>query len=404
MQGNGDSNLSSISANGRYVVFDSEATNLVNNDTNGNWSDIFVHDRMTGQTTLVSRHTDGTQGNNKSWNPSISADGRFVAFTSNSTNLVSIHTQGTHVFVHDRQTGQTVHVSRRADGTHANVGAGSASISADGRFVVFVSFSDNLVDNDTNRCLDVFVNDLQTGQITRVSRHTTGIQGNGHSERPSISADGRYVAFDSEATNLVDDEANGILQDIFVHDRMMGQTTLVSRHVDGTQGNNESTSPSISADGRFVTFESDADNLVESDVNGTQDVFVHDRMTGQTTLISRHLNGSLGNQQSSSPTISVDGRFVAFTSHASNLVAGDVNGFPDVFLHDRTTEQTTIASRHSGGMQGNGNSGDASISADGRFVAFRSLATTLSDNDTNDAMDVWVYERLSSINRATVQD
>ena len=131
---------------------------------------------------------------------------------------------------------------------------------------------------------------------------------------------------------------------------------------------------------------------------------MHDRMGGQTTLISRNLNGSLGHQQSSSPPISVDGRFVAFTSHASNLVAGDVNGFPDVFLHDRTTEQTTIASRHSGGMQGNGNSGDAAISADGRFVAFRSLATTLSDNDTNDAMDVWVYERLSSINRATVQD
>lgn len=403
-QGNQDSNLSSISANGRYVVFDSEATNLVDDDTNGNWSDIFVHDRITGQTTLVSRHTNGTQGNSKSWNPSISADGRFIAFTSNSTNLVSAHTQGTHVFVHDRHTGQTVHVSRRTDGTHANAGAGSASISADGRFVVFVSFSDNLVDNDTNHCLDVFVHVLQTGQITLVSRHTTGIQGNGHSERPSISADGRYVAFDSEATNLVDDEVNGIPQDIFVHDRMIGQTTLVSRHGDGTQGNNESTSPSISADGRFVTFESDADNLVGSDVNGTQDVFVHDRMTGQTTLISRHVNGSLGNDQSSSPTISADGRFVTFTSYANNLVAGDLNGFPDVFLHDRTTEQMTIASRHTGGIQGNGNSGNAAISADGRVVAFWSFATTLADNDTNDAMDVLVYEQLSSVYRVAVQD
>ena len=298
------------------------------------------------------------------------------------------------VFVHDRQTGQTTRVSVASDGSQGNDSSLGSSISTDGRYVAFESEASNLVSVDTNETGDVFVHDRHTGQTTRVSVASDGTQGNSDSGSPSISADGRYVAFTSDASNLVSGDMNGVY-DVFVHDRQSGQTTRLSLASDGTQGNVESMWPSISADGRYVAFASAASNLVSGDTNESYDIFVHDRQTGQTTRVSLASDGTQGDYDSSlPPSISADGRYVAFASLASNLVSGDTNGVYDVFVHDRQTGQTTRLSVASDGTQGDDSSYFFySISADGRYVAFSSTATNLVSGDTNDFGDVFVRDR-----------
>jgi Tol biopolymer transport system component len=392
-QGNGDSDDPSVSADGRYVAFESEATNLVSGDTN-DWGDIFVHDRQTGQTTRISVASGGTQGNGGSYDPSISDDGRYVVFESTANNLVSGDTNGfCDVFVRDRQTGQTIRVSVVSGGTQANDGCYDPSISDDGRYVTFESEASNLGYGDTNNECDIFVHDRQTGQTTRVSVASGGTQGNDGSYDPSISADGRYVVFESIASNLVSGDTNGKC-DVFVHDRQTGQTTRVSVASGGTQGNDGSYDPSISTDGRYVAFESEASNLVSGDTNGECDVFVHDRQMGQTIRVSVVSGGTQGNDGSYDPSISTDGRYVAFESPASNLVSGDTNGEWDIFVHDLQIGQTTRVSVASGGSQGNDWSADPSTSADGRYVAFESTANNLVIGDTNGERDVFVRDRM----------
>jgi len=393
-QGNDFSGDSSISATGHFVAFDSPATNLVSGDTNG-VPDVFVHDRQTDQTTRVSVASDGTQGNGDSHFPSISPTGRYVAFDSFASNLVSGDTNlATDIFVHDRQTGQTTLVSVASDGTQGNGPSLEPSISATGRYVAFQSEASNLAeDGDTNGTYDVFVHDRETGETTRVSVRSNGTQGNGLSLHPSLSATGRYVAFDSEASNLVSGDTNST-SDVFVHDRETGQTTLVSVASDGTQGNGYSSVPSISASGRYVAFWSVASNLVSGDTNFASDIFVHDRQTGQTTRVSVASDGTQGNGNSDFPSISATGRYVAFDSLATNLAeGGDTNNTRDVFVHDRETGQTTRVSVRSNGTQGNGDSFDPSISATGRDVAFGSHASNLVSGDTNSIGDIFVHDR-----------
>jgi uncharacterized membrane protein len=392
IQGSSDSLYPCISTDGRYVAFTSYATNLVENDTNAT-SDIFVRDREAWATTRVSVKTDGTQGNDASSNCAISADGRYVAFESYATNLVDNDTNGKRdVFVHDRQTGTTTRVSVKSDGSEANARSEQSAISGDGRYVAFQSQASNLVDGDTNGLQDVFVHDRQDGATTRASVRSDGTQGNDASEFPAISADGRYVAFDSLASNLVDGDTNGKL-DIFVHDRQTGATTRASVKSDGSQGNGPSYYPSISDDGRYVAFDSRASNLVDGDSNGASDVFVHDRQTGATTRVSVKTDGSEGNNDSDRSTISADGRFVAFASYATNLVEGDTNATKDIFLHDRQAAVTSRVSVDSGGIQGNSYSDYPAISADGRYVVFHSAASNLVSGDTNGRPDVFVLDR-----------
>jgi Tol biopolymer transport system component len=388
-QGNGDSFDGSISADGRYVAFASKASNLVAGDTNGK-QDIFVQDRQTGQTTRVSVASDGAQGNGDSGQPVISADGRFVAFYSSASNLVPGDTNGVEdVFVHDRLTGQTTRVSVASDGAQGNGPSWGPSISGDGRFVAFESRASNLVPGDTNDTTDVFVHDRLTGQTMRVSVASDGREGNSYSWLARISADGRFVVFTSDASNLVPGDTNGTW-DVFVHDRQTGQTTMVSVAPDGTPGNGRSIGVSISGDGRFVAFMSEASNLVAGDTNGTWDVFVRDRLTGQTTRVSVASDGTQGNASSSGGALSGDGRFVVFSSIASNLTPGDTNGAMDVFVHDRQTGQTTMVTVASDGAQGNADSSGAAISADGRFVVFTSRASNLVPGDTNGTWDIFV--------------
>ena len=379
-----------ISGDGRYVAFSSPATNLVAGDTNG-YDDVFVHDRLTGLTERVSIASDGSQANNHSRDCALSADGRYVAFWSYASNLVTADTNpGADIFVRDRQTGQTERVSIASDGSESDGESEYPSISADGRYVAFASNASTLVSNDTNGAADIFVRDRQTGQTELVSIASDGSQGNDLSLRPAISADGRYVAFASYANTLVTNDTNAVT-DIFVRDRQTGQTERVSLAGDGSQANNWSFVPAISADGRYVTFYSWADNLVGGDTNAVEDVFLRDRQTGITERISVASDGSQGNLESRSSAISEDGRYVAFSSGANNLVSGDENGSYDIFLRDRQAGTTVRLSVDPEGNNGNAGSHNPKITADGSQVAFHSGANNLVSGDTNGYIDIFVY-------------
>jgi Tol biopolymer transport system component len=392
-QANGPSFDTSISADGRFVAFDSDASNLVSGDTN-NRSDVFVHDRNTGTTTRVSVRSNGDQATTGfgSYTASISADGRFVVFLSGASNLIPGDSNGVDdVFVHDRQTATTSRVSVGFNGDQANADNFSPSISADGRFVAFSSGASNLVSGDANGTFDVFVRDRQAGTTTAVSVRSNGDQANNVSYTPSISADGRYVAFVSLAANLVRGDTNG-KSDVFVHDRQTATTSRVSLRSNGDQANNRrSDEPSISADGRYVAFVSLAANLVPGDTNGKADVFVHDRQSATTSRVSLRSNGDDVNWPSLDPSVSADGRYVAFRSGAATLVPGDTNRAVDVFVHNRQTATTSRVSLRSNGDQAKGNSFAPSISADGRYAAFHSYATNLVPGDANGMPDVFIH-------------
>ncbi len=284
---------------------------------------------------------------------------------------------------------ETTRVSVATDGTEAGDNSYDPSISSDGRYVAFYSYDRYLVHNDTNGMPDIFVHDVRTGETTRVSVASDGTQGNMGSYYPSISSDGRYVAFMSWANNLVDNDINGVI-DVFVHDRTTGQTTRVSIDSAGNQGDGHSEYPSISSDGRYVAFTSWASNLVDGDTNGNWDVFVHDRQTGQTTRVSVASDGTQGSGRSYSPSISSDGQNVAFTSWASNLVEDDTNWYADIFVHHRLAGQTTRVNVASDGTQSNDYSYSPRISSDGQYVVFESIASNLVADDTNDSYDIFV--------------
>ena len=395
-QGNGESNWPFISADGNYVGFHSTASNLVADDTNGMW-DVFVHGQQTGQNIRASVASDGTQGNanSSSHYSAISADGRYVAFNSLANSLVSGDTNGkADIFVHDQQTGQTTRVSVSSSGIQGDGDSWNPTISADGRYVAFQSGANNLISDDTNLGQDVFVRDLQTGQTTLVSMSSDGTHGDSHSYEPNVSSDGRYVAFWSTSTNLVGNDTNG-LADVFVHDWQTGQTVRASVASDGTQGNGTSGQNGLclSADGQYIAFLSTSSNLVGGDTNGVSDIFVHNQQTGQTIRVSIASNGTEGNDNSAEPALSSDGRYVAFQSNASNLTDGDTNGMTDIFVYDQFTGQTSLVSIAPDGTLGNGPSYAPGISSDGRYVVFDSDASNLVNGDANGFGDVFVRDR-----------
>jgi Tol biopolymer transport system component len=346
-------------------------------------------------TQRISLDSAGAQANGGSYSAVLSADGRYWAFSSDATNLVAGDTNSSSdIFVRDRLTGTVERVSVDSNGVQANDDSYQPSISADGRYVAFVSAASNLFPGDTSVFNDIFVHDRLLGTTKCVSVEPGGTQTNGYSTAPMISADGRYVAFQSIASTLIHNDTNHV-HDIFVRDLWTNTTERVSVDSAGGEGNSYSELPSISADGRFVAFRSDASNLVGGDTNARRDIFVRDRMTGTTERVSVDSNGMQANDQSDFGAISADGRYVAFESFATNLVVGDTNAKEDVFVRDRlngTTERVSIGSFG----QGNDGSFSPAISADGRYVAFESFATNLVGGDTNGLGDVFVFDRMSA--------
>jgi Tol biopolymer transport system component len=331
-QANGPSHSArGISYNGRYVVFESFATNLVKGDTNGTW-DVFVRDRKAHKTTRMSVSSTGKQGNGTSADPVVSASGRYVAYESSASDLVSNDANGavTDVFVRDRKAHRTRLVSVSTKGAHGNGSSSDPVISATGRYIAFEAVASNLVPRDTNAATDILLRDMTARRTTRMSVTSKGGQGIAGSYSASITPDGRYVAFES-FSNLAGKDGNHVA-DVFLRDRVAGKTYRISVSSTGRAGNGYSSDPAISANGRYVAFESAATNFVAHDTNAHVDVFIRDRATGKTRCASLTRKGHVGNAAASDPSFSDDGKVVVFEAEASNLVAGDTNGHTDAFF------------------------------------------------------------------------
>ena len=390
----GDCNFGMVSADGRYAAFHSLADNLVPVDTNHQY-DIFVVDVETKVVELVSVSNTGEQANLKSQVPSISSDGRYVAFHSFAGNLVAGDTNGiSDVFLRDRQAGTTERVSISSTGAQANGLSYKAAISGDGRFVAFCSEAVNLVANDQNGFSDVFLHDRVTGTTVRVNEAVGGGDADRDTtnltylwRRFSVSDDGRYVAFGSSATNLVVGDSNGF--DIFVRDVVAGTTHLASVSSTGGSAGGSCHVPTISADGRFVAFEGHGSNLVPGDTNNKPDVFRHDLQTGETIRVNTTSAGAQSMAEAKVPAISPCGRYVGFQVDTDDLVAGDTNGKTDVYVKDLETGAVWRASIATDGTEGNRGCGLASLSAGAEVVTYSSNSTTLGGGNTNSTDNVF---------------
>jgi Tol biopolymer transport system component len=388
----GDSWACSISSDGRFVAFYSDANNIVTGDTN-EVGDIFIFDRETGINERVSIASDGSQANEEAYTCTLSSDGRFVAFGSYATNLVPNDTNGfVDVFVRDRDLGITGRVSVSSNGIEGNGDSIFVAISSDGRFVGFESKASNLVFNDTNDSSDIFVHDRELRITKRISVASDGTEADGESIFVRISSNGRYVAFLSHASNLVPNDPNGSMADCFVHDHQIHDTELIyesAAYVDPGGGTFLS-SPSISPDGRIVGFDSWSEDLVPGDTNKSPDAFLIDRETGIIERCSVSSDGSEADYGSNTPEISADNRFVVFGSAATNLVPNDLNGYMDVFAKLRETGQIERVSIAFDGSDGDNVSFAPHISLDGKYIAFSSYAENLVENDSNGFMDVFI--------------
>jgi Tol biopolymer transport system component len=395
MFANGFSLQPQISSDAQLVVFSSLATNLVAGVT-GPTLQVFLRDRLTGQTTLGSASSTNVPGNGASGSAVISADRRILCFASDSTNLVGTSTSGiTHVYVRDLVTGVTQRISVTPSGAEGNGSSFGPAVSGDGRHVVFHSTASNLVSGDTNNAADIFAFDRFTQQMRRVSQSAAGTQGNGDSFDPAVSSDGRFVAFSSEASNLLSGDTNG-KADIFVWDRTTSQVGRVSLTSGGAQGNGRSATPAISQDGRFVAFDSDSTNLVSGDANGATDVFLRDRSTNQTTRMSLSSTGGSANAPSFAPTISGDARIVAFTSEATNLTASAAGPLRGIYLRDRSANLTTRADVTTVGAAADGPSDTPKLSTNGRAIAFQSSASNLPPGGLCHTTDIFVRDLVAA--------
>ncbi len=379
-----------VSVHGRYVAFSSVATNLVAGDSNG-VRDVFLRDRKTGTTRRISVSSQGEQANAVSFSPSISANGRYIAFSSNATNLVKRDTNATQdVFVYDRTRETTVRVSVRNDGGQANRGGSEPAISADGQHVAFISRSTNLVSGDTRYEQEIFVRDLDSKATELVTAATDGGEANSESTRPSISGDGRYVAFGSAADNLIANDPDGPSRNVFIRDRMTGTTRITAPYLSNVGTDYVWIAagdwPSISADGRYVAYSANAE---DADGVLTGQVYLYDQVDDTTVRISQTPAGKRGNDFSAAASISADGSDVAFDSTATNLVAGDTST-EDVYRWDRLTGDIQRISVNTAGVAGDDGSRAAGISGDGLHVGFVSWATKLVPGDTNGVLDIFV--------------
>lgn len=374
-----------ISADGRYVVFASTATNLVAGDSNG-VADIFIRDTTLNTTERVSVSSLGVQSNGASTTPSVSDDGRYVAFESTATNLVASDGNGvSDIFVYDRDTDTIEIVSVDGSGNEGDAGSHLATISGNGRYVVFSSDADNIVTGLVTGFTDLFVYDRDTDTPEQITVNALGVEADNVTLYSSISADGRYVAFHSGATNLVPGYNSGTPQ-VYVKDRNTEAVDILSVDSVGVEGDSSSRYPFISGNGRFVAFESFAENLVVGDTNGVADIFLYDRNSDDLEHISHSYLGGATDGGSLNPSVSSDGNYVVFWSIATNIVTGDTEGDQDFFIHNRITNITSMLS--AGNRYG-------IIASDGDYINFDINDGTVS-GDTNGFVDIVLYALNSS--------
>ncbi|MHB9026278.1 MAG: hypothetical protein ACYC7E_19230 [Armatimonadota bacterium] len=395
-EGDGQSTGVGVSADGAVVAFSSLATTLVGpgGDTNG-FADVFVRQRFLFTTLLVSVSSAEAQGNGHSSTARMSADGNIVAFTSEADNLVADDTNGvTDIFVRDIASGTTIRVSVGTGNVQANGQSLNPAISADGRYVAFASEATNLVADDTNGFFDIFVYDLTNDTTARVSLAPGGVQANGHSSSPSLSADGSLVSFDSGASNLVTGDTNG-QTDVFVRDipnDVVNRASVVGQNTTLIEGNGESSHSAISPDGRYVAFSSLATNLEAGDGPALpieKDYFLYDVQNDVTTWFASQGDGPM---EPDPPSFSGNGRFVAFHSHAV-LVAGDANNRHDVYVYDTVTQGFQRVSETSAGAEAPLGGILPVFSANGHRVVFTSQDGTLVIGDTNNTFDAFMIFR-----------
>lgn len=385
----------SITPNGRFVLFNSFASDLVTGDTNG-VTDIFLKDRKTGVVTRISTNALGQEGNAESgnyFNAAITPNARFAVFESEADNLVQQDLNIVKdVFLKNIKTAAVTRVSTNSQGVEANGESFTASISANGRYVAFTSAATNLVDGDSNANADIFVKDLKTGAVTRASTNSQGQQANnGNSYSAVISPNGRYVVFESDATNLVDNDTNASF-DIFLKDLKTGKITRVSTSSENEQANFASSNANLTANGRYVVFDSEATNLVAGDNNDNGDVFVKDLKTGAIKLASTNIQGQQADSVSRDASISSNGRYVVFQSSASNLGANVLNdSIDEIFLKDMKTGQVTLVSANNNGVQADNSCWYPTLTPNGKYIAFYSYAANLVDGDSNNSADVFVF-------------
>jgi uncharacterized repeat protein (TIGR01451 family) len=340
-EGNGGSGLlnlmggPSISGDGRFVAFSSEASNLVRGDRNLN-PDVFLHDRLTHATTRVSVASDGTEANAGGTEPDISRDGRFVAFLSFADNLVPDGNSTGDVYIHDRQTGVTERISQAPDGSDADGQSLFAPrLSADGRFVYFSTFASNLVTGDPdNGDVDAYLFDRQTRTMTAITSNRPSVGVIAHGIAGGISGDGRFLTFTTQDTSFITPDTNDFFEDAWLVDRTTGEYVLVSRNDAGEQGDNSTFAGEVSDDGRFVTLVSRATNF-GGPTNLRENVYLRDRTAGTTRLVSVASDGTEGDLDSIEPAMTPDAQVVTFASRSSTFVPETQGVFAyDVFVRD----------------------------------------------------------------------
>jgi Tol biopolymer transport system component len=391
LEGTGASNVPEVSADGSLVVFESDAPNLVVGDIGGN-RDVFLHNRTTGVTVRVSEKS-GVGGDADSGRPAISADGSTVVFESLAKNLVPGDFNSVHdIFSYNVATGLILRVSVDNNGVEGNGQSREPAVSDNGKFVAFHSEASNLHILDHNLFRDVFVRDMGASVNHLASLGAGGTSGNNHSgyvAAVALSGNGQQVAFISNASDLVLGDTNGVA-DMFVTNLATSLVQRVTVTTAGVEANGTCRACDISGDGKLVVFDSVASNLVIGDMNGAPDVFLRNMAAGTTERMSVDSNGIEANAYSVFPMISGDGTTVVFNSLATNLVAMDLNGFSDVFTRNVASGQVRRVSEDPGGLGGNGASSDACLNLDGTVTVFASSAKNLVLGDMNGVGDVFV--------------
>ena len=388
---NSASYTSQLSADGNLVVFDSRASNLVAFDNNFS-RDVFVRDRAAGTTVRASVNSLGQQILFDSFTPDLSDDGAFVVWDSAGAFEFIDGNGHNDVYLRDMAAKKTKRVSVDTAGGDPDDDSYEPRISADGRFVAFWSEASDLVASDTNARNDIFVRDLVNGVTERVNLDAAGNQATlGHSYNCAISGDGRFVAFGSDA-KLVPADTNTV-RDVYVRDRLLATTVRVSVGTGGVQGNGIADRPSLSDDGRYVAFQYSSNSFDPNDLNGTYDIYVHDRQNGTTWRASTDSNGLGGDDESFFPMLSGDGRFVTFESESTDLVEGDLNGVDDVFVHDNATGATYRESVSTAYDEANNGCQRPALDEDGSVVCFQSSADNLVAGDTNRNEDIFARDR-----------